>query len=79
MPASPVPASMTNGSALIEVELVPIAHSNGLRLTVLPVLASESDPAMESEDQYPLLVQDSLPLESEYRAMGSSSEEADRA
>jgi hypothetical protein len=41
VPTSPIPSSMTNGSSLIEVELVPIAHSNGLRLTVLPVLAAE--------------------------------------
>jgi hypothetical protein len=37
VPDGPFPASMTNGS-LFEVELVPIAH--GLRITVLPVLAS---------------------------------------
>lgn len=57
VPASPIPASMTNGSSLIEVELVPIAHSNGLRLTVLPVLDSEDRSmgseyrAMDSEDR----------------------------
>ena len=38
VPDGPIPAAHTNGS-LFEVELVPLAHSNGLRLTVLPVLA----------------------------------------
>lgn len=38
VPDGPIPASMTNGS-VFEVELVPLAHSNALRMTVLPVLA----------------------------------------
>jgi hypothetical protein len=38
VPDGPIPASMTNGS-MFEVVLVPLAHSNALRMTVLPVMA----------------------------------------
>ena len=38
VPDGPIPASETTGP-LFEVDLVPIAYSNALRITVLPVLA----------------------------------------
>ena len=38
VPDGPIPSSMANGS-MFEVALVPLAHSNALRMTVLPVLA----------------------------------------
>ena len=38
VPDGPIPASDTNGTAF-DVELVPIANTNAMRITVLPVLA----------------------------------------
>lgn len=41
VPDGPVPASNWNGT-LFDIQLVPLAFSNALRLTVLPVLAENS-------------------------------------
>ena len=38
IPDGPIPPEQTNGTAF-DVELVPIGHSNAMRITVLPVLA----------------------------------------